>query len=172
MAIYLTEVIGFDDSKVRVLLLTSTASAVLGSFVYGRLTDYIGPKNTLFIILAQWVVVFVGLAATSSQSFIWVIGFLAGTALGGTWTADRTLLTRLAPHDQIGEFFGLYQLAGKFAAVIGPLIWAVTVESLVDLGNTRFRIAILVLLVNVILGGLVLALIKQPDYQSRESSQH
>jgi len=172
MAIYLTEVIGFNDSKVRVLLLTSTASAIVGSFVYGRLTDYIGPKNTLFIILTQWVIVFVGLAATSSQSFIWIIGFLAGTALGGTWTADRTMLTRLAPREQIGEFFGLYQLAGKFAAVIGPLIWALTVESLIALGNARFRIAILVLLVNVILGGLVLALIKQPNYQSMEFRQH
>ena len=82
------------------------------------------------------------------------------------------MLTRLAPREQIGEFFGLYQLAGKFAAVIGPLIWALTVESLIALGNARFRIAILVLLVNVILGGLVLALIKQPNYQSMEFRQH
>ena len=166
MAIYLTEVIGFDDSTVRVLLLTSASSAIIGSFLYGRLTDYLGPKNTLFIILAQWIVVFIGLAATSSPLFIWVIGFLTGTALGGIWTADRTLLTRLAPPSQIGEFFGLYQLAGKFAAVIGPLIWGVTVESLAELGNMRFRIAILVLLINVVLGLLTLTSVKLPPEQS------
>ena len=165
MAIYLTEVIGFNDSTVRVLLLTSASSAIIGSFLYGRLTDYLGPKNTLFIILAQWIVVFIGLAATSSPLFIWVIGFLTGTALGGTWTADRTLLTRLAPPSQIGEFFGLYQLAGKFAAVIGPLIWGVTVESLAELGNMRFRIAILALLINVVLGLLTLTLVKLPTKQ-------
>ena len=165
MAIYLTEVIGFNDSTIRVLLLTSTSSAIIGSFLYGRLTDYLGPKNTLFIILAQWIVVFIGLAATSSPLFIWVIGFLTGTALGGTWTADRTLLTRLAPPSQIGEFFGLYQLAGKFAAVIGPLIWGVTVESLTELGNMRFRIAILALLINVVLGLLTLTLVKLPTKQ-------
>jgi len=165
MAIYLTEVIGFNDSTIRVLLLTSTSSAIIGSFLYGRLTDYLGPKNTLFIILAQWIVVFIGLAATSSPLFIWAIGFLTGTALGGTWTADRTLLTRLAPPSQIGEFFGLYQLAGKFAAVIGPLIWGVTVESLTELGNMRFRIAILALLINVVLGLLTLTLVKLPTKQ-------
>ena len=165
MAIYLTEVIGFNDSTIRVLLLTSASSAIIGSFLYGRLTDYLGPKNTLFIILAQWIVVFIGLAATSSPLFIWVIGFLTGTALGGTWTADRTLLTRLAPPSQIGEFFGLYQLAGKFAAVIGPLIWGVTVESLAELGNMRFRIAILALLINVVLGLLTLTLVKLPTKQ-------
>ena len=165
MAIYLTEVIGFNDSTIRVLLLTSASSAIIGSFLYGRLTDYLGPKNTLFIILAQWIVVFIGLAATSSPLFIWAIGFLTGTALGGTWTADRTLLTRLAPPSQIGEFFGLYQLAGKFAAVIGPLIWGVTVESLAELGNMRFRIAILALLINVVLGLLTLTLVKLPTKQ-------
>ena len=165
MAIYLTEVIGFNDSTVRVLLLTSASSAIVGSFLYGRLTDYLGPKNTLFIILSQWIVVFIGLAATSSPLFIWAIGFLTGTALGGTWTADRTLLTRLAPPSQIGEFFGLYQLAGKFAAVIGPLIWGVTVESLTELGNMRFRIAILALLINVVLGLLTLTLVKLPPKQ-------
>ncbi|MEE2881442.1 MAG: MFS transporter, partial [Chloroflexota bacterium] len=94
------------------------------------------------------------------------IGLLAGTALGGTWTADRTLLTRLAPPSQIGEFFGLYQLAGKFAAVIGPVIWGVTVESLAGLGNMRFRIAILVLLINVVLGLLTLTFVKLPPEQS------
>ncbi len=100
------------------------------------------------------------MAATFSAPLFWVIGALAGIALGGIWTADRAFLTRLAPSEQMGEFFGLYQLAGRFAAVTGPLIWGFTVDALSDFGNLRFRIAVLVLLVNVVLGFLVLMTVK------------
>ena len=94
---------------------------------------------------------------------------LAGIALGGIWTADRTFLTRLAPPEQTGEFFGLYQLAGRFAAVTGPLIWGLTVDSLTDLGLLRFRIAILVLLINVVLGFIVLMGVKERQESGEES---
>ena len=160
MAIYVTEVLGFNSSQVRLLFITSTTFAIVGSLLYGRLADRIGPKRTLTIVLIQWMAVFIGAAVTFSGPAFFFIGALAGVALGGTWTSDRAFLTRLAPPEQMGEFFGLYQLAGRFAAVIGPLIWSFTVDGLQDLGDLRFRIAILVLLVNVVLGFLVLMTVR------------
>ena len=160
MGIYVSEVIGFSDNKVVILLVTSSTFAVVGSLLYGWLVDRIGPKRTLTIVLLQWMVVFIAVAATFYAPAFWVIGALAGVALGGTWTADRAFLTRLAPPEQMGEFFGLYQLAGRFAAVIGPLIWGFTVDGLEELGNLSFRIAVLVLLVNVVLGFLVLMTVR------------
>ena len=165
MGIYVTEVIGFSNNQVGLLLVISSGFAVVGSLSYGWLVDRIGPKKTLTIVLLQWMVVFIAAAATSSGTVFWVIGAMAGVALGGTWTSDRTFLTRLAPPEQMGEFFGLYQLAGRFAAVIGPLVWGVTTwafssDGLIDLGDLRFRIAILVLLVNVVLGFLVLMTVR------------
>ena len=160
MAIYVTEVLGFNSSQLRILFITSTSFAIVGSLFYGRLADRIGPKRTLTVVLIQWMVVFIAAAATFSGPLFFFIGALAGVALGGTWTADRAFLTRLAPPEQMGEFFGLYQLAGRFAADIGPLIWSFTVDGLHDLGDLRFRIAILVLLVNVVLGFLVLMTVR------------
>ena len=168
MAIYVTEVIGFTDNEVRILLATSSSFAIVGSLFYGWLVDRIGPKKTLTIVLIQWMVVFIAVAATFHGPVFWVIGALAGIALGGTWTADRAFLTRLAPPEQMGEFFGLYQLAGRFAAVIGPIVWGFitwvfSTDGLIDLGDLRFRIAVLVLLVNVVLGFLVLMTVR-PSY--------
>jgi len=160
MAIYVTEVLGFNSTQLRLLFITSTTFAIVGSLFYGKLADRIGPKRTLTIVLIQWMVVFVAASATFSGPLFFFIGALAGIALGGTWTADRAFLTRLAPPEQMGEFFGLYQLAGRFAAVIGPLLWSFTVDGLEDLGDLRFRIAILVLLVNVVLGFLVLMTVR------------
>jgi MFS transporter, UMF1 family len=160
MAVYVTQVIGFTDQQTRILLITSTSFAIVGSFLYGRVVDRFGPKRTLTIVLVQWAVVFIAAASTFHSPVFWVIGALAGIALGGTWTADRAFLTRLAPPAQMGEFFGLYQLAGRFAAVTGPLIWALTTDSLTSLGLVRFRIGILVLLLNLALGFILLMTVK------------
>ena len=100
----------------------------------GQLRRRICPKRTLTIVLLQWVVVFIAAAATFHGPVFYGIGALAGVALGGTWTADRAFLARLAPPEKMGEFFGLYQLAGRFAAVIGPLVWGGTLLVLVALG--------------------------------------
>ena len=172
MAIYVTEVIGFSDNQVRILLITSTSFAIVGSLFYGRLVDRQGPKKTLIIVLLQWAVVFIAVAVTFHPPVFWVIGALAGIALGGTWTADRAFLTRLAPPEQMGEFFGLYQLAGRFAAVTGPLIWGLTVDGLRDLGDLRFRIAVLVLLINVVLGFLVLLTVRPGPPKEGPSPEH
>ncbi len=55
---------------------------------------------------------------------------MAGLALGGTWTADRPYLVRLAPPKYLGEFYGLFRMAGRFASVIGPLIWGLITTTL------------------------------------------
>jgi UMF1 family MFS transporter len=169
MAVYVTQVIGFTDEQVRVLLIISTSFAIVGSFLYGRVVDHIGPKKTLTIVLIQWGVVFIAAATTVYSPVFWIIGAMAGIALGGTWTADRAFLTRLAPPAQMGEFFGLYQLAGRFAAVTGPLIWAATTDGLAGLGMVRFRIAILVLLVNVVLGFIFLMRVREEQAPAPEA---
>jgi MFS-type transporter involved in bile tolerance (Atg22 family) len=50
-----------------------------------------------------------------------------GIFLGSTWTASRPLLTSLAPKEVLGQFFGLYSLSGKTAAILGPIIWGIVV---------------------------------------------
>ena len=169
MAVYVTRVIGFADDQVRLLLIVSTSFAIVGAVLYGRVVEWIGPKKTLSIVLIQWALVFIAVAATFYQPAFWVIGAVAGVALGGTWTADRVLLTRLAPPERVGEYFGLYRVAGRFAAVIGPLIWGGTLWALAGLGTLRFRIGVLVLLVPLLLGYLVLMRVK--EQQPAESNR-
>jgi UMF1 family MFS transporter len=170
MAVYVTRVIGFDDDQVRLLLIISTSFAIVGAFLYGRLVDRLGPKKTLNVVLIQWAVVFVVAATTFYPPIFWGAGALAGIALGGTWTADRAFLTRLAPPQQMGEFFGLYQLAGRFAAVTGPLIWGITTDLLSAYEPWNFRIGILVLLINLALGFLVLTRVRYTHVRNTAGS--
>ena len=56
---------------------------------------------------------------------LFLAGPIVGIALGGMWTVGRVMLVALSPPEKLGEFFGLFSLAGKVSAVFGPALTAV-----------------------------------------------
>ncbi len=161
MAVYAHQVIGFNDSMVRTLLIVSTLFAVPGSLIFGWITDRLGAKRTLVMVLFLWIVVLVTATVSFSAFLFWMIGPLVGSALGGTWVSARALVLELAPPEKIGEIYGLYNMGGKFGFILGPLVWGGIVLVFADLGIIKYRIALASLLF-FILGGLYL-LKKIPD---------
>ena len=129
------------STGVRDLLLFSTVFAVVGSAASGFATDRIGPKRTLLAILSLWLVSIALAAAAPAPWTLFLAGPLVGIALGGTWTVSRVMLVALSPPEKVGEFFGLFSLAGRFSAVLGP---ALTAGLLLVLGRgpAAYRISI------------------------------
>jgi UMF1 family MFS transporter len=156
LSIYIIEEIGFGMGTAELMLGIAIAFAVVGGLTWGRVVDRIGPKRTLIIVLRLWMIVFlwaaiVGIFPIPMWTF-WPVPILAGIAMGGTWTADRPLMLRLTPPARIGEFYGLYGMVGRFAAIVGPLLWALVVDVL-GLGRPT---AILTLLVVVVISYFIL----------------
>src|SRR5205814_5758270 len=84
-------------------------------------------KQALIISLSLWIVVLVAaIFITDPVIFQWGIATSAGVALGSTWTAARTMMVELSPPAKLGEFMGIYNLTGKFSAVLGPALWGTT----------------------------------------------
>jgi UMF1 family MFS transporter len=85
-------------------------------------------------VLGGWTVVLALIAGTGFHLLpteaLWIIAPIAGFTLSGIWAADRPLLIELAPERLLGQFYGLYALAGRFASLVGPLIWALFVDGL------------------------------------------
>ena len=140
MGIYVTNEVGFSTEQSILIMLVATAFAVPGGMVWGAVADRIGPKRTLDLVLYLWMVVFawatiVGYFKLGQLSF-WPVAVLAGLGLGGTWAADRPLMLRLTPPARIGEFYGLYNMVGRFSAVTGPFTWAFVAESISFRGMT------------------------------------
>jgi UMF1 family MFS transporter len=123
MAVYAQLVMGFPDSVKIWFFIVSTTSAVIGSFLCGYVTDFIGPKKTLFFVIIGWILSLSAVMFIADKTIFWIMGSLIGIFLGSTWTASRPLLTSLAPREVLGQFFGLYSLSGKAAAILGPVIW-------------------------------------------------
>lgn len=164
MAVFATEAIGFTRGEANIVLLALTVAAVLASFGWGWLVERIGPKRTLMIVLASWAVGLVIAGAVLSKPTFLIAGVLLGSGLGGVWTADRVFMLRLSPPDKIGEFFGLYGLAGKFSAVTGPILYGAIVSVLLNAGwgNGAYQVGILSFLVLMVIGMLLLRGVPEP----------
>jgi UMF1 family MFS transporter len=156
MGIYVTNEVGFTAEESSRVLLVAFLFAVAGGLVWGRVVDRIGPKRTLDRVLWLWVIVFVWTAVVGFLHWpgaaFWPVPCLAGIALGGTWTADRPLMLLLTPPGRVGEFYGLYGMVGRFAAITGPLIWALVADVL-GLGRPA---AVLTLLVGIVASMIIL----------------
>jgi UMF1 family MFS transporter len=140
------------------LTMWAIGAAIAGGLAWGWVVDRLGPKRTLTIVLGLWVVnfLFAVTVAAFALAVVWMfaLAIMGGIALGGTWAADRPFMLRLTPPDRIGEFYGLYGMAGRFSAVFGPLLWSSTTYFVVERGGLPIlagqSIAILVLLLMLV----------------------
>jgi len=161
MSVYTKKVLEFTDSEIITFYIVSTVFAILGSFVTGFITDKLGSKRTLSIVLGLWCISILLAAISFSKTVFWIVGPLVGICLGATWTSARALIVVLSPPQMLGEVFGFYGLAGKSASIIGPLIWGLIVWAFGFLGVLKYRLAIFTLL--LFLGSGYFFLCKVPD---------
>jgi MFS transporter, UMF1 family len=160
MALYGTVVFDMDTIEIRNLLLFSTVFAVVGSTVAGFMTDRAGPKRTLVVVLVIWLVAIVLAATAVGKWMLFLAGPFVGIALGGMWTVGRVMLVALSPPEKIGEFFGLFSLAGKVSAVVGP---ALTAALLFIFGGGPFGYRISIGSLALVMAGGLFFLLRVPD---------
>ena len=159
MAIVATEAMGLSATVANLILLTLAIVAVVASFGWGALVDRLGPKRTLMIVLASWAVglvvggISLGVPGGAGLAMFLLAGAVLGSGLGGVQVADRVLMMRLSPPEQLGEFFGLYGLVGKGSQVIGQLLFGIILLVFQPLlGVVAYQIAVLSLLVTMLIG--------------------
>ena len=170
MSIVAVQAVGFSEQTTVLILLSLTLVAIVMSFIWGRLSDRVGPRKTLIAILISWAVGLIlgslslGLngtdpltgapvPATPGVALFLVAGAILGSGLGGVQVADRVFMIRLSPPARVGEFFGVYGLVGKASQVVGQLVFGLIVFLLFDsLGTLAYQVAILSLIVTMLVG--------------------
>lgn len=163
-AVYAKVELGFTDGETSILALAGVTAAALGALAAGRLVDVLGPRRVLHGAVCSLVVALASAVAakvTGVGALGWVVGIAGGGGLGAVWTADRVYMTRLSPPEQLGQFFGLYASVGRFATVLGPVIWALVADGL-GLGRAA---AMGVLTLLVIASRVVLQGVREPPVQ-------
>ncbi|MBN1559441.1 MFS transporter [candidate division KSB1 bacterium] len=166
MAVYTQAVMGFSKEATNTFFVIVIPAAVIGSIICGILTDHYGPKKTLLGVILAWIIALITLISTMNEALFWFLGASVGILLGSTWTAARPLLVTLVPKENIGEFFGLYALSGKAAAITGPLLWSTVTMICNDYGDIIKYKAAVGSLVLVMIAGLIV-LWRVPDFHRK-----
>lgn len=139
-AVYAQEAMGFGTRDTLLLILVVNVTAAVGAFAFGQLQDRIGHVPTLAITLVGWIVT-VGLAwAAEGPALFWLAANLVGLCLGSSQSAGRALVGYLSPPARTAEFFGLWGLAVKLSAILGPLTYGAVTWA----GQGDHRLAMLV----------------------------
>jgi len=133
LAIFVIDELGLDRGFFMTLLAIAITAAIVGGLGSGRFIELHGPLRVLRFVLVMWIVAIaagVVAAVTGLTEIAWVIGPIGGLALGATWSADRVVMIRVSPPRRLGEFYGLYATVGRFATILGPLVWALIVDAM------------------------------------------
>lgn len=135
--LYAINTLGFTPAQVIFFFAVIQFAAVGGAWLFGKLTDRWGAKPTIELTLSIWLVMtFLAFFVQNAAQF-YVVGALAGIAMGSSQAASRVLMAILTPVSQEAEFYGFYGLCGKFSAIMGTLLFGL-VSSIT--GNQRLAV--------------------------------
>ena len=130
MTLYAVKAVGFEKGAETTLFLVLTIPAIFGSYAYGLMVDRFGAKRTLATTLVVWVLLLALMIVAPGKQAFWLVGLAIGLNFGGVPTAERPVLLSLVPDVEAGRYFSLMLLSSRAAAVVGPLLWAFTVDGL------------------------------------------
>lgn len=160
--------LGMDNISMILALLMTQIVAVPFSILFGKLAGKTGALNALrgavcvyfFICLVGFYMGFNieqnpdnSSALTLSLVLFWCMAFLVGTVQGGIQAISRSHFGKLIPAERSNEYFGFFDIFGKFAAVIGPLLVAMFTQL-----TGRDSIGVISLAVLFLLGFVLLSL--------------
>ena len=152
--------LGFDSTTIMGALVLVQFIAFFATLFYVKFADKIGIKNAIyFAIAAYMVIIFSGYFVTEAWHF-YIIAGMIGCFQGGIQTLSRSLYARIIPENKSGQFFGFFNMWGKFAAVIGPLLMGsvtLILSNIIDDQVLSARIGLQSIMILFILGALVLS---------------
>ena len=137
--------LGFDQGNLIMALLVTQFVGFPAAIAFGRLAQLIGTKRGLFLGIAVYIAVTVWASRMQAVWEFYGLAVTIGLVQGGIQALSRSFYARIIPADKAAEYFGFYNVLGKFAAVIGPfLVGGVSLLT----GNPRLSIlSVLVLFV-------------------------
>jgi UMF1 family MFS transporter len=139
-AVYAQEVMAFTTRDTLFLILVVNVTAAAGAFAFGHVQDRIGHVRTLVITMVGWLLAVVLAWMAEGAALFWVVANIVGLCLGSSQSAGRALVGYLSPPARTAEFFGLWGLAVKLSAILGPVTYGVVTWA--TLGNHRFAMLV------------------------------
>lgn len=123
-ATFADQVLKMQTDQLIYFFMIVQSTALVGSLLFGQITNRIGARQVLVITLLIWIGVVVWAYTVQTATEFFMVGGLAGIGLGASQSTSRAMMALLTPYDKKTEFFGFYDgFFGKASAIVGPLIF-------------------------------------------------
>ncbi len=158
MAVIFGTEIGISQTHLIGAILMVQFIGIPFSLLFGRLPNKIGTKNSIVIALFIYALISIlGYFMTKAIHF-WILAFMVATVQGGAQALSRSMFGVMVPIKKSAEFFGFYDVSGKFAGIAGPAVFGVVGQIT---GSSRYGILALVFFFAV--GSLLLILVNHEE---------
>jgi len=117
--------LGFDANDLILALLITQFVGFPSALFFGRLGQRWDVRKAIYVAIGIYMFVTLWGAMMTSKNEFYVLAILIGLVQGGIQALSRSYYSRLIPRDQAAEFYGFFNMLGKFAAIVGPLMMGV-----------------------------------------------
>jgi UMF1 family MFS transporter len=143
--------LGLPQTALITALLITQFVGFPAALAFGVIGERFGSRVGILIGIAVYIFITVWATRLEQARDFYVLAVVVGLVQGGVQSLSRSLYAQLIPPDKSGEFFGFYNMMGKFAAVLGPLLvgWTALIT-----GSNRY--AVLAIAILFVAGGALL----------------
>lgn len=135
--------LGFPSESLIVALLITQFVAFPAAILYNLFGKKIGIKQAILVAIAAYAMIAIVGFFMSKVIHFYILAVIIGLFQGGIQALSRSYYSRLIPQNQSSQFYGFFNMLGKFAAIIGPLL--VGIVTLIT-GQQRYGIVSLIIL--------------------------
>ena len=150
--------LGFPSDSLIVALLITQFVGFPAALVFGLVAGRVGPRPALYFGVTVYVAVTVWAYFMTTVTEFYVLAVVVGLVQGGVQAISRSLYARFVPAAQSGEFFGFFNMIGRFAAILGPSLVAVT-----GLLTGSSRLGILSVVALLVIGMVLLSFVREQE---------
>jgi len=145
--------LGFESKDLIVALLLVQFVGFPAALVFGKLGERWGVRKAIYLAIGIYMCITVGGTMMTHKKEFYVLAAIIGLVQGGIQALSRSYYSRLIPKNQAAEYYGFYNMLGKFAAIIGPTLMGIvglivrrmlmptspTAEQLISIGQVASR---------------------------------
>jgi len=158
--------LGFQAGDLILALLITQFVGFPCAVAFGLLGQKIGAKRAILAAIGVYLFVSVWGAFIQSKAEFYALAIIIGFVQGGVQALSRSFYSRIIPKDRSAEYFGFYNMLGKFAAIVGPVLVGLTgllARSMGAGGTLASRLSIVSLAVLFLSGGILLLFVDEEE---------
>ena len=130
--------LGLNTTSMILALLVTQIVAFPCSILFAELSKKFSPLTMIRAAVAIYILIctigfFMGFGleenyfgVDTAVILFWTLAVMVGSVQGGIQALSRSYYCQMIPPENSGEFFGFFDIFGKFAAVLGPLLYSIT----------------------------------------------